>query len=93
MNDRPFCVCSPTWTRTKNLPINSRLLCQLSYWGMVLPWWRTGYESTGGEGAGATGVGVVWVLGWVESGVRFVLGRAGHPGMRQNGRCVRGTHG
>src|SRR3954451_4439057 len=25
---------SPTWTRTKNLPINSRLLCQLSYRGL-----------------------------------------------------------
>jgi hypothetical protein len=24
---------SPTWTRTKNLPVNSRLLCQLSYRG------------------------------------------------------------
>jgi hypothetical protein len=27
---------SPTWTRTKNLPVNSRLLCQLSYRGMAL---------------------------------------------------------
>ena len=26
---------SSTWTRTKNLPINSRLLCQLSYRGML----------------------------------------------------------
>src|SRR6187200_197300 len=25
--------CSPGWTRTNNLPINSRLLCQLSYRG------------------------------------------------------------
>jgi formylglycine-generating enzyme required for sulfatase activity len=25
---------SPVWTRTKNLPVNSRLLCQLSYGGM-----------------------------------------------------------
>ena len=25
---------SPTWTRTKNLSVNSRLLCQLSYGGM-----------------------------------------------------------
>ncbi len=25
--------CSPIWTRTKNLPVNSRLLCQLSYGG------------------------------------------------------------
>ena len=24
---------APTWTRTKNLPVNSRLLCQLSYGG------------------------------------------------------------
>jgi len=24
---------SLTWTRTKNLPVNSRLLCQLSYQG------------------------------------------------------------
>ena len=28
-------IGSPTWTRTKNLPVNSRLLCQLSYGGMV----------------------------------------------------------
>ena len=28
----PF-ACSPGWTRTNNLPINSRLLCQLSYRG------------------------------------------------------------
>ena len=28
-------VCSPDWTRTSNLPINSRLLCQLSYRGML----------------------------------------------------------
>lgn len=27
---------SLTWDRTRNLPINSRLLCQLSYQGMVL---------------------------------------------------------
>src|SRR6185437_9191304 len=27
--------CSPNWTRTSNLPINSRLLCQLSYRGLV----------------------------------------------------------
>jgi hypothetical protein len=27
-------VCSLTWTRTKNLPVNSRLLCQLSYQGL-----------------------------------------------------------
>ena len=26
---------SPTWTRTKNPPINSRMLCQLSYGGMT----------------------------------------------------------
>jgi hypothetical protein len=26
---------SPTWTRTKNLPVNSRLLCQLSYRGLL----------------------------------------------------------
>src|SRR5690606_39802944 len=25
--------CSPGWTRTNNLPVNSRLLCQLSYRG------------------------------------------------------------
>ncbi len=29
---RPY--CSPTWTRTKNPPINSRMLCQLSYGGI-----------------------------------------------------------
>ena len=28
------CAGSPGWTRTNNLPINSRLLCQLSYRGM-----------------------------------------------------------
>ena len=27
--------CSSTWTRTKNLRINSALLCQLSYRGML----------------------------------------------------------
>lgn len=27
---------SPIWTRTRNLPINSRLLCQLSYRGLSL---------------------------------------------------------
>lgn len=26
-------LSSPNWTRTNNLPINSRLLCQLSYGG------------------------------------------------------------
>lgn len=26
---------SPVWTRTKNLPVNSRLLCQLSYGGSL----------------------------------------------------------
>jgi hypothetical protein len=30
-------VCSPDWTRTSNLPVNSRLLCQLSYRGPKLP--------------------------------------------------------
>jgi hypothetical protein len=25
--------CSRDWTRTSNLPVNSRLLCQLSYAG------------------------------------------------------------
>ena len=29
----PFRSCSPAWTRTKNPPINSRMLCQLSYGG------------------------------------------------------------
>ena len=36
---RPICtdgpVRSPTWTRTKNLSVNSRLLCQLSYGGSL----------------------------------------------------------
>lgn len=27
-------LCSPAWTRTKNRPINSRKLCQLSYRGL-----------------------------------------------------------
>ena len=26
-------LCSPDWTRTSNRPINSRMLCQLSYGG------------------------------------------------------------
>src|ERR671935_3305290 len=26
-------VSSPGWTRTNNPPVNSRMLCQLSYWG------------------------------------------------------------
>ena len=30
-----FSQRSPGWTRTNNLPVNSRLLCQLSYRGMV----------------------------------------------------------
>ena len=29
---------SPTWIRTRNQAVNSRLLCQLSYKGMN--WWR-----------------------------------------------------
>ena len=29
-----FSNSSPTWNRTKNLPINSRTLCQLSYRGI-----------------------------------------------------------
>ena len=29
-----FSQRSPGWTRTNNLPVNSRLLCQLSYRGM-----------------------------------------------------------
>src|SRR6478672_4713877 len=29
---RPF-LHSPGWTRTNNPPVNSRMLCQLSYWG------------------------------------------------------------
>ena len=29
--------CFPAWTRTKNLSVNSRLLCQLSYRGMCPP--------------------------------------------------------
>src|SRR5689334_25127130 len=33
---------SPDWTRTSNLPVNSRLLCQLSYGGPSSPdWTRT----------------------------------------------------
>lgn len=27
-------TCSPAWTRTRNRPINSRMLCQLSYRGL-----------------------------------------------------------
>src|SRR6476661_3945438 len=29
--------CSPDWTRTSNRPINSRMLCQLSYGGPAVP--------------------------------------------------------
>jgi hypothetical protein len=29
---QPF-LSSPGWTRTNNPPVNSRMLCQLSYWG------------------------------------------------------------
>lgn len=36
------CFCSPNWTRTSNLPINSRLLCQLSYRGLLGGLARTG---------------------------------------------------
>ena len=32
---RGLVVGSPDWTRTNNLPVNSRLLCQLSYRGML----------------------------------------------------------
>ena len=32
----PFCCCSPGWTRTNNPPINSRMLCQLSYRGSLV---------------------------------------------------------
>jgi hypothetical protein len=28
--------CSPAWTRTRNRPINSRKLCQLSYRGLLI---------------------------------------------------------
>src|SRR6476619_1492351 len=31
----PFCAGSPGWTRTNNPPVNSRMLCQLSYRGSV----------------------------------------------------------
>lgn len=31
---------SPDWTRTSNRPINSRMLCQLSYGGPALLWRR-----------------------------------------------------
>src|SRR5690349_10871246 len=38
----PRSACSPDWTRTSNLPVNSRLLCQLSYGGPSSPdWTRT----------------------------------------------------
>ena len=30
-----LCSCSPAWTRTSNPPINSRMLCQLSYRGSL----------------------------------------------------------
>jgi hypothetical protein len=29
---------SPGWTRTNNPPVNSRMLCQLSYRGTLLCW-------------------------------------------------------
>ena len=31
----PLGLRSPSWTRTNNLPVNSRLLCQLSYRGLL----------------------------------------------------------
>jgi len=33
VGSEPIIKSSPIWTRTKNLPVNSRLLCQLSYGG------------------------------------------------------------
>src|SRR4029453_15054792 len=44
---------SPVWTRTKNLPVNSRLLCQLSYGGPSRP--GDPDYSTGRPPAGAGG--------------------------------------
>ncbi|CAG6392995.1 hypothetical protein SCOCK_20026 [Actinacidiphila cocklensis] len=38
---RVLILRSPDWTRTSNLPVNSRLLCQLSYRGPAPP---TGLE-------------------------------------------------
>lgn len=38
----PLPCCSPDWTRTSNPPVNSRMLCQLSYRGPSSPdWTRT----------------------------------------------------
>ena len=34
-DQRPF-VRSPDWTRTNNPPVNSRMLCQLSYRGSLV---------------------------------------------------------
>ena len=39
--------CSPIWTRTKNLPVNSRLLCQLSYGGSRLTRQKCQARATG----------------------------------------------
>src|SRR6478736_3499640 len=33
LSDLGAVVSSPGWTRTNNPPVNSRMLCQLSYWG------------------------------------------------------------
>lgn len=34
MNSGSINFCSRAWSRTKNLPVNSRVLCQLSYAGL-----------------------------------------------------------
>ncbi len=36
MRERLFKYGSPTWARTRDTRINSPMLYQLSYWGMVL---------------------------------------------------------
>ena len=63
---------SPDWTRTKNLPVNSRLLCQLSYGGLLrrgepdLSGARRRHKSTGLPGGSVQGVTAIdhCATGW-----------------------------
>ena len=63
----PLVCGSPGWTRTNNLPVNSRLLCQLSYRGMVIsagPRWRcaTIAKQPPGSENGAAGASRGWQI-------------------------------
>src|SRR3954468_18659800 len=45
----PPCSDSPGWTRTNNPPVNSRMLCQLSYRGTVLSARHCSHDRRGEE--------------------------------------------